>query len=219
MLDDADAHCFPDADRTCAVHRDRSASAASVGRISAAPCASFDPTLRCVPLITYKGRSVDAKRIGQELDVYYVFQGSVRAIDCVLRISVELVSVETNEHLWAERFDVSPDAIDDVARTIMTTVRYRLIEAENARSAREHPANSEFIDIIFMLRGYCNQQVLAPNPQNRAEVISLFEHAAQLDPASVLAHAGAAEALLDTIIRTPRQWSAERKNSCAGQRS
>jgi adenylate cyclase len=92
----------------------------------------------------------------------------------------------------------------------MTTVRFRLIESEGGRSARERPSTPDFADV--MLRAMSNQINLAPNPQNRAEVISLYEHAVTLDPNAIFALAGLAEALLDTAYAG---WPREHPNTPA----
>ena len=54
---------------------------------------------------TYKGKAVDLKKIGRELNVRYVLEGSVQRSGKRLRVNVQLVDVESGRHLWAERFD------------------------------------------------------------------------------------------------------------------
>ena len=54
---------------------------------------------------TYRGRSVDVKQVGRELDVRYVLEGSVRKAGNRLRITAQLTETETDAHVWADRFD------------------------------------------------------------------------------------------------------------------
>jgi TolB-like protein len=54
---------------------------------------------------TYKGKAVDLKQIGRELDVRYVLEGSVQRGGNQMRVNVQLIDAETGNHLWAERFD------------------------------------------------------------------------------------------------------------------
>src|SRR6202035_3664467 len=54
---------------------------------------------------TYKGRPLDAKTIGRELNVRYVLEGSVQRGGSRMRVNVQLIDAETGNHLWAERFD------------------------------------------------------------------------------------------------------------------
>ena len=54
---------------------------------------------------TYKGKHVDLKQTGRELNVRYVLEGSVQRSGNRLRVNVQLIDAETGTHLWAERFD------------------------------------------------------------------------------------------------------------------
>ena len=54
---------------------------------------------------TYKGKAVDLKQIGRELNVRYVLEGSVQRGGNRMRVNVQLINAETGSHLWAERFD------------------------------------------------------------------------------------------------------------------
>ena len=74
---------------------------------------------------TYKGKAVDLKQIGRELNVRYVLEGSVQRGGNRLRVNVQLIDAETGNHLWAERFD-KPDR---------RSVRYA---GRNRIEARQH---------------------------------------------------------------------------------
>ena len=65
---------------------------------------------------TYKGQPFDVKRVGRELGVRYVLEGSVRKADERVRISAQLVEAETGMHLWAHRYDSRLDDIFGVLR-------------------------------------------------------------------------------------------------------
>jgi len=54
---------------------------------------------------TYKGKAVDLRQIGRELNVRYVLEGSVQRGSDRVRVNVQLVDAETGNHIWAERFD------------------------------------------------------------------------------------------------------------------
>jgi TolB-like protein len=53
----------------------------------------------------YKGQNVDVKRVGHELGVRYVLEGSVRRSGNRVRIAAQLIDASTGGHLWADRFD------------------------------------------------------------------------------------------------------------------
>ena len=54
---------------------------------------------------SYKGKPLDVKTIGRELNVRYVLEGSVQRGGARMRVNVQLIDAETGNHLWAERFD------------------------------------------------------------------------------------------------------------------
>jgi TolB-like protein len=66
---------------------------------------------------TYKGKHVDLKQIGRELNVRYVLEGSVQRSGKRLRVNVQLIDAESGAHLWAERFDKPVWPISSTCRT------------------------------------------------------------------------------------------------------
>src|SRR5712691_7176505 len=54
---------------------------------------------------TFKGKAIDVQKLGRELNVRYVLEGSVQRGGNRLRVNVQVIDVETGNHLWAERFD------------------------------------------------------------------------------------------------------------------
>ncbi|MBB93534.1 MAG: hypothetical protein CML68_02865 [Rhodobacteraceae bacterium] len=54
---------------------------------------------------SYRGLAMDVRRIGQELGVRYILEGSVRRGGDRLRLTTQLVEAETGKHVWAEKFD------------------------------------------------------------------------------------------------------------------
>ena len=88
---------------------------------------------------TYKGQAVDVKRVGRELGVRYVLEGSVRKAGNRVRITAQLIDAETGAHLWADRFDGSLEDVfelqDKVASNVAGVIEPALHAAETARSA------------------------------------------------------------------------------------
>ena len=76
---------------------------------------------------TYKGKHVDLKQIGRELNVRYVLEGSVERGGNRMRVNVQLIDAETGNHLWAERFD------KPLADLFFSTCRTRSSRAWQAR--------------------------------------------------------------------------------------
>jgi len=91
----------------------------------------------------YKGLSVDVRIIGKELGVQYVLEGSVRKAGNRIRISVQLVDVISNTHIWAQNYDreiVDIFALqDDITQSVTAAIEPKLVAAEGVRSHRRSP--------------------------------------------------------------------------------
>jgi TolB-like protein/DNA-binding winged helix-turn-helix (wHTH) protein len=144
------------------------------------------------PVVAYKNKPLDVGRIGSELGVRYAVNGSVRKSGDGLAVNTQLVSTETGAQLWADRFEVD-GGFDDLQ--IAFTALARIFEVESTRSERERPNNPDITDLLVRATAVFN---LPPNPENRAQLVALYERALELDATSVFALAGLAEALIDS---------------------
>ena len=61
--------------------------------------------ISCNTAFTYKSQPIDATKLGRDLNVRYVLEGSVQRVGGRIRVNVQLIETETGAHLWAERFD------------------------------------------------------------------------------------------------------------------
>jgi adenylate cyclase len=93
---------------------------------------------------TYKGQAVDVKRVGRELGVRYVLEGSVRKGGGRVRITAQLIDPQNGAHLWADRFDGQIEDVfdlqDKVASSVAGVIEPTLQAAEIRRSANR-PTN------------------------------------------------------------------------------
>jgi TolB-like protein len=89
----------------------------------------------------YKGQAVDVKRVGRELGVRYVLEGSVRKAAGRVRITAQLIEAETGAHLWADRFDGALadgfELQDHVATSVAGAIEPVLQAAEEHRQREE----------------------------------------------------------------------------------
>src|SRR5271169_1576031 len=129
---------------------------------------------------TYKGNN-DVKRIGRELGVRYVLEGSVQRAGNQVRINVQLVDAETGAQLWAERFD--RDAADLFALQNEITARIaRALQSQLAiAEARRPTAQPDALDYILRGRAVLTRPI---SKENSNEASTLFEKALALDPQS-----------------------------------
>jgi adenylate cyclase len=130
---------------------------------------------------SYKGKSPDLKRVGRELGVRYVLEGSVRKATGRVRITAQLVDAITGAHLWADRFDGSLEDIfdlqDKVAVSVAGVIEPALQAAETARSAGR-PTN-DLTAYNLYLRGYA---MVWSSARQIPEALRLMEHAIERDP-------------------------------------
>ena len=89
---------------------------------------------------TYKGKSVDVRHVGKELNVRYVLEGSVQRTNERLRLNAQLIEAATGHHLWAERFDRPLDDVfavqDEITDRIMTEIDVTVVSGPQARAYR-----------------------------------------------------------------------------------
>ena len=94
----------------------------------------------------YKGKTVDIKKVGEELGVRYVLEGSVRKSGRRVRVTMQLIRADTNHHITAERYDRDLtdlfDLQDEIAHTIAGAIEPEILKFERERIA-ERPPQSE----------------------------------------------------------------------------
>ena len=102
---------------------------------------------------TYKGQAIDVKRVGRELGVRYVLEGSVRRAGGRVRITAQLIEVETGAHLWADRFDGTLEDIfdlqDQVATSVAGVIEPTLRKAETQLASRKPTENLNAYDLYL----------------------------------------------------------------------
>jgi TolB-like protein/class 3 adenylate cyclase len=139
----------------------------------------------------YKGRRVDVKTIGRELNVRYVLEGSVQRGGNRMRVNVQLIDAETGNHLWAERFDKPLadlfDMQDEIVARLAGALNAQLVAAE-ARRAEQTPT-PDSMDLHFQGLSWLNKGL---TPENLVQARSFFESALSVDPGNVDALVGSA---------------------------
>jgi TolB-like protein/class 3 adenylate cyclase/Flp pilus assembly protein TadD len=140
---------------------------------------------------TYKGKHVDLKQIGRELNVRYVLEGSVQRSGNQLRVNVQLIDTESGTHLWAERFDKPVAGLFDIQDEIVARLAHQLgrqLIAAEARRAEQAP-HPDSMDLYFQGMA-CANKGLAPEHMTQAS--GFFERALTSNPGNIDAIVGAA---------------------------
>jgi TolB-like protein/class 3 adenylate cyclase len=146
---------------------------------------------------SYKGKAIDVKQIGRELNVRYVLEGSVQRGGDRLRVNVQLIDAETGNHLWAERFDKPVadlfDMQDEIVSRLANALDAQLIAAEARRAERSlHP---DSMDLLFQGSDWLNK---GWTPEYLIKARGFFEQAMELDPANIEAMVGLT--LVDVVV-------------------
>jgi TolB-like protein/class 3 adenylate cyclase len=160
----------------------------------------------------YKGKPLDVKMIGRELNVRYVLEGSVQRGGDRMRVNVQLIDAETGNHLWAERFDKPLadlfDMQDEIVARLANALNAQLAAAE-ARRAEQAP-NPDSMDLYFQGRAWINKGQI---PDNVARARSFFDRALIADSGNVDALIESARADVvegtDLIVTNPTSALAE----------
>ena len=107
----------------------------------------------------YKGKAVDVSKLGYELKVGYVLEGSVQRTDDRLRVTAQLIDTETGTHIWADRYDRDLGDVfllqDEIVAQIVAKIAggYGVIESSEAKSAaRKSLEQIQAYDLVLRAR-------------------------------------------------------------------
>ena len=153
---------------------------------------------------TYKGKAVDLKQIGRELNVRYVLEGSVQRGGGRMRVNVQLIDAETGNHLWAERFDKPLadlfDMQDEIVSRLAGALNPQMVVAE-ARRAEQAP-NPDSMDLYFQGLAWLNRGM---TPNTVAQAGGFFDRALSTDHNNVdaLVESANADFIAGTLFFVP----------------
>ena len=140
----------------------------------------------------YKGQAIDVKKVGRELGVRYLLEGSVRKAGNRVRLTGQLIDAATGAHVWADRYDGALDDIfelqDQITASVVGVVEPSLRQAEIERAKRKRPDSLDAYDLYLraLPHAYAN------TPEDGREALRLLDEALRLDPTYASAHGIAA---------------------------
>ncbi|MEZ5318291.1 MAG: protein kinase [Vicinamibacterales bacterium] len=141
----------------------------------------------------FKGQAVPMSVIAGRLHVAKVVEGSVRRAGDRLRVSVQLVDVATDTHVWSERYDRDMADVfavqDEIATAIATKLEATLTGGDRRPGATPPTSNLEAYHDY--LRG---RHLWLQRGRSMAQALPFFQKAVQADPGFAAAHAGLADA-------------------------
>ena len=142
----------------------------------------------------YKHTDQRLDQIGRDLSVQYVLENSLRRSGDHLRVTVQLLQVKDQSHLWAQDYDYRARDIlsleDDVARAVSREIQIRLTPQQQADVTRVRPINPEAFDAYMQGRFFFDRH----NNGDLNRAISYYGQALKLDPGYALAWVGLSQA-------------------------
>lgn len=134
----------------------------------------------------YKDKNVDIPKVARELKVSHVLEGSVRKAGGRVRISAQLVDGESNNHLWAERYDRDSSDIfalqDEISEAIVKALKLRLLPEEKKAIVKRGTENAEAHNLYLMARQtYITGQEM--DTRSAEAIVRLCARATEIDPA------------------------------------
>jgi TolB-like protein/Flp pilus assembly protein TadD len=144
-------------------------------------------------VMSYRGTGTrNAREIGKGLGVSTLLEGSVRRIGNRVRVNVQLINAENDEHIWAEDYD--RDLTDvfaiqtDLAQKITSALQAKLSPSEKTRIDRRPTENPDAYLLFIQAHDYATRPEMFRDTSLKAE--QLFEQATKLDPNFAAAFAG-----------------------------
>jgi len=141
----------------------------------------------------YRGQEVDPSKVGSDLGVTAVLEGSVRRAGDRVRISAQLVNAADGFHLWADRYDRKLDDVfavqEEIASAIAQALKVALTPQEAAQMGQNRPDDARAYDLYLRGRQLYGQY----SQESLEQALALFEQAIAIDPGYALAWAGVAD--------------------------
>ncbi len=141
-------------------------------------------------VMRYKNTEMNINEIGKELDVGTVLEGSVRKASGQTRVTVQLIDVETQEHLWVEEYDRElKDIFDiqrDIALRIANEMKVQLVNTERQQIEKMGTSSAEAYRLNLLGKYQLNQRT----GESIQKALAYFESAIELDPNYALAYVG-----------------------------
>jgi TolB-like protein len=160
----------------------------------------------------FKGRNEDIRRIGQQLNVKTILEGSVRKVGNRLRITAELINVADGDHLWSQTFDREIQEVfatqDEITREIVRALEMQLVGAGNQPLAKHGTYNTDAYQLYLQGRYHFYKFT----GEGFRRCIECCKKALQIEPSYALAYAALIPLLSARLVLRPSL--ARRKARC-----
>ena len=140
---------------------------------------------------SYKGKNPNLRAVGNELEVRYALEGSLRKLGENLRITSQLIETQTGTHLWAGKHDLPMSEFvakqDDLSQTMAMELCAEITRAEGNLAEQSYKDNEDAQACLqkarasLLFRGWSKKSF--------SETVNLLRRAIELDPDLAPAHA------------------------------
>jgi TolB-like protein len=141
----------------------------------------------------FKGRTEDIGKIGAQLHVKTILEGSFRKAGNKLRISAQLINVASGFQLWSETYEREIQDVftvqDEISRAIVSALKIKLTGEQSAQLTKRYTENTEAYQLYLKGRYYWNKRT----EEELKKGIECFDEALEIDPGYALAYAGLAD--------------------------
>jgi serine/threonine-protein kinase len=141
----------------------------------------------------YKGKEIAPRTVGKELNVQSILNGRVSQHGEQLRLTLELVDVQTENVIWSEQYNRNQGDLvtlqSEIARDVSSKLRSKLSGADETKVTKTYTTDSQAYQLYLKGRFYFNKRT----KEDLLRSIDLYEQAISLDPNFALAYVGIAD--------------------------
>jgi len=141
----------------------------------------------------FKGKALDIRTIGEQLNVTYALEGSLRKAGNRLRITAQLINVQDGFQLWSEKYDREMDDVfaiqDEIAGAIVGKLKIQLTGEQKTGLIKHYTENLEAHNLYLQARFHLNKRT----EEGLQKGVAYCQQAIALDPTYALAYAGLAD--------------------------
>ncbi|MEA3478046.1 MAG: adenylate/guanylate cyclase domain-containing protein, partial [Bacteroidota bacterium] len=142
---------------------------------------------------SFKGKDMDIREIGKQLNVGVILEGSVRKSGDNLRVTAQLINIEDGYHLWSEKYEKKLEDVfaiqDEISLAIVDKLKVKLLRNEKNALVKRYTENKEAYNLYLKGRYFWNRR----SEVGFDKALGLFQSAIEIDPNFALAYASLAE--------------------------
>jgi serine/threonine-protein kinase len=142
---------------------------------------------------SFKGKDVDIREIGRQLNVGSILEGSVQKSGSRLRVTTQLVCIEDGYHLWSDRFDRNMKDVfavqDEISMAVVEKLKVELLAGEKEKVTKRHTQDEKAYELYLKGRYHWNRR----SPKDMVMAVDCFQRAIDRDPQYALPYVGIAD--------------------------